>query len=178
MHKVRPVLDHCEHRPSPNAFEAMFTNHFIGVGARGGGHVSAQRSSLSPLLQFSTTAICVCLFVGDPPKWLLSSWFPFKPTKHGRNPAPPKKPWNDDSLVNTNKQGFSWFQDVAGFRPSTVYPPNQTYPFGPISIFRPPRGRQCLWRAAPQPLAPVAARLASFSGCFFRRSSRCCNQEP
>ena len=24
----------------------------------------------------------------------------------GRNPAPPKKPWNDDSLVNTNQQWF------------------------------------------------------------------------
>ena len=27
-------------------------------------------------------------------------------TVDGRNPAPPKKPWNDDSLENTNKQGF------------------------------------------------------------------------
>ena len=25
-------------------------------------------------------------------------------TVDGRNPAPPKTPWNDDSLVNTNKQ--------------------------------------------------------------------------
>ena len=24
----------------------------------------------------------------------------------GRNPAPPKNPWNDDSLANANKQGF------------------------------------------------------------------------
>ena len=28
----------------------------------------------------------------------------------GRNPAPSRKPWNDDSLVNTNKQWFRpWF---------------------------------------------------------------------
>ena len=27
-------------------------------------------------------------------------------TVDGRNPAPPKKPWNDDSPVNTNKQWF------------------------------------------------------------------------
>ena len=27
-------------------------------------------------------------------------------TVDGRNPAPPKKPWNDDSLVNANKQWF------------------------------------------------------------------------
>ena len=27
-------------------------------------------------------------------------------TVDGRNPAPPKKPWNDDSLVNTNQQWF------------------------------------------------------------------------
>ena len=30
-----------------------------------------------------------------------------EPTVDGRNPAPPKKPWKDDSPVNTNKQ---WFQ--------------------------------------------------------------------
>ena len=28
------------------------------------------------------------------------------PTMDGRNPAPPKKPWNDDSPANTNKQWF------------------------------------------------------------------------
>ena len=27
-------------------------------------------------------------------------------TVDGRNPAPPKKPWNDDSLVNDNQQWF------------------------------------------------------------------------
>ena len=32
-------------------------------------------------------------------------------TVDGRNPAPPKKPWNDDSHVNTNKPWFQpWFQ--------------------------------------------------------------------
>ena len=31
-------------------------------------------------------------------------------TVDGRNPAPPKKPWNDDSPVNTNNQ---WFPMVA-----------------------------------------------------------------
>ena len=42
-------------------------------------------------------------------------------TVDGRNP-PPKKPWNDDSLVNTNKQWFPHgFQVVrSGFCPSTV----------------------------------------------------------
>ena len=29
-----------------------------------------------------------------------------KATVDGRNPAPPKKPWNDESNVNTNKQWF------------------------------------------------------------------------
>ena len=28
------------------------------------------------------------------------------PTVDGQNPAPPKKPWNNDSPVNTNKQRF------------------------------------------------------------------------
>ena len=43
------------------------------------------------------------------------------PTVDGRNPAPPKKPRNDDSTVNTSKRyGFSWFQSGAGLRPSTV----------------------------------------------------------
>ena len=28
------------------------------------------------------------------------------PTVDGRNPAPPKNPWNDGSTVNTNKQWF------------------------------------------------------------------------
>ena len=28
-------------------------------------------------------------------------------TVDGRNPAPPKKPWNDDPPANTNKQWFS-----------------------------------------------------------------------
>ena len=28
------------------------------------------------------------------------------PTVDGQNPALPKKPWKDDSLVNTNKQWF------------------------------------------------------------------------
>ena len=33
----------------------------------------------------------------------------------------PKKPWNDDSPVNTDKQWLQpWFQSGAGFRPSTV----------------------------------------------------------
>ena len=27
-------------------------------------------------------------------------------TLDGRNPAPPQKPWNDDSLISTNKQWF------------------------------------------------------------------------
>ena len=36
--------------------------------------------------------------------------------------APPTKPWNDESPVNTNKRyGFQWIQSGAnGFRPSTV----------------------------------------------------------
>ena len=44
-------------------------------------------------------------------------------TVDGRNPAPPKKPWKDDSLVNTNKRyGFNHsFQVVRnGFRPSDM----------------------------------------------------------
>ena len=47
-------------------------------------------------------------------------------TVDGRNPAPPKKTWNDDSTVNTNKQRnhmmVMWFQSGAEFRPSTVSP--------------------------------------------------------
>ena len=38
------------------------------------------------------------------------------------NPTPPKKPWNDDSPVNTNENGFPWFPSGAnGFPPSTVW---------------------------------------------------------
>ena len=43
------------------------------------------------------------------------------PTVDGRNPPSPTKPWNDDSLVNTNNQWNPWFQSGAGFRPSTVW---------------------------------------------------------
>ena len=39
----------------------------------------------------------------------------------GRNPAPPQRPWNDDSPVNTNKPWLQpWFKSGAGFCPSTV----------------------------------------------------------
>ena len=38
-------------------------------------------------------------------------------TVDGRNPAPPTKPWNADSRVNTN--GFKVVRN--GFRPSTVW---------------------------------------------------------
>ena len=42
-------------------------------------------------------------------------------TVDGRNPAPPNKPWHDDSPVNTNQQRFQpWFPRGAGFCPSTV----------------------------------------------------------
>ena len=41
-------------------------------------------------------------------------------TVDGRNPAPRKKPWNDDFSGNTTKNGFPWFQSGAGFRASTV----------------------------------------------------------
>ena len=42
-------------------------------------------------------------------------------TADGRNPAPCKKLWDDDSPANTNKQWFQpWFQSGAGFRPFTV----------------------------------------------------------
>ena len=34
--------------------------------------------------------------------------------------APPKKPRNDDCLVDTIQKGFPWFQIGAGYRPSTV----------------------------------------------------------
>ena len=45
-------------------------------------------------------------------------------TVDGRNPAPPQRPWKDDSPVNTNKQWLPWFPSgaVDGFRPSTVSP--------------------------------------------------------
>ena len=47
------------------------------------------------------------------------------PTVDGRNPAPPKKPWNHDSLVNANRRsGLSWFPS-SGFRPSTVWNPQE-----------------------------------------------------
>ena len=37
-----------------------------------------------------------------------------------RNPAPPKKPWNDDYPLHANN-GFPWFPSGAnGFRPSTM----------------------------------------------------------
>ena len=40
------------------------------------------------------------------------------PTVDGRNFAPPNKPWNDDSPVNTNKKSFPMVRN--GFCPSTV----------------------------------------------------------
>ena len=42
-------------------------------------------------------------------------------TVGGQNPAPPKKPWNDDSPVNTSKLWVPMLQSGAGFRPSTVW---------------------------------------------------------
>ena len=46
-----------------------------------------------------------------------------------RNPAPPKKPWNDDSPVNTKKTmttcGFKVVR--SGFRPSTVRVPSKRH---------------------------------------------------
>ena len=47
-------------------------------------------------------------------------FIPSFPTVDGRNPAPPKKPWNHDSLVNTKKPTVSHgFQVVRnGFFPS------------------------------------------------------------
>ena len=39
----------------------------------------------------------------------------------GRNPAPLKKPWNDDSPVNIDKQLFSWVQSGAGLRLFTTF---------------------------------------------------------
>ena len=47
-------------------------------------------------------------------------WIAFDHTVDGRNYAP-KKPWNDDSPVHTNKNGFPCFSGGAnGFCPSTV----------------------------------------------------------
>ena len=40
-------------------------------------------------------------------------------TLDGRNPASPKKSWNDDPPAIPN--GFRWFQIGAGFRPATVF---------------------------------------------------------
>ena len=43
-----------------------------------------------------------------------------EPTVDGRNPAPPKKPWNDDSHVNDDKQWFpmvsSWCRSLPTHR--------------------------------------------------------------
>ena len=56
-----------------------------------------------------------------------SDRFPLKSTGDNKTycgwkkSAPPKKPWNDDSLVSTNKQCLPWFQGGVGFRPSTVF---------------------------------------------------------
>ena len=52
----------------------------------------------------------------------LSSYFSWGLTIHtvdGRNPAPPKKPWNDDSPANTNTPWVSHGFE-AGCRPSTA----------------------------------------------------------
>ena len=52
-----------------------------------------------------------CLFTGK------------RRTVDGRNPAPPQKPWNDDSSANTNNQGFpmvsKWCERIS--QPSTVW---------------------------------------------------------
>ena len=46
--------------------------------------------------------------------------------QHGRNPAPPQKPWKDDSPVNTQGTIVSTMAlfggAISGFRPSTVGP--------------------------------------------------------
>ena len=39
-------------------------------------------------------------------------------TVDGRNPAPPKKPFDDDSPANPTSNDFPLFQGGAGFRPS------------------------------------------------------------
>ena len=52
--------------------------------------------------------------------WIHCTWFACN-TVDGRNPAPPKNHWNDDSCVTTNP-GFSWFQSGAnGFRNHPQY---------------------------------------------------------
>ena len=54
---------------------------------------------------------------------------------NGRNPAPPKKPWNDDSPVNTNKQ---WFRMVSKWCRNFVHPQYvicpQKHPGGLLSL--------------------------------------------
>ena len=41
-------------------------------------------------------------------------------TVYGQNPAPPKRPWQNDSPVLPTNNGFPWVQSGAGFCPSTV----------------------------------------------------------
>ena len=41
-------------------------------------------------------------------------------TVAGQSPAPPKKPWNDDSLYIPTNHGFHWIQS-ARIRPPTVF---------------------------------------------------------
>ena len=60
-------------------------------------------------------------FDREPPKRLVESHLSLLKftTVDGRNPAPPKKPWNDDSLVHTNKRyGFRMASKWCGTPPS------------------------------------------------------------
>ena len=67
---------------------------------------------------------------------------PHRCTVDGRNPAPPKKPWNDESPVNANKQ---WFLMVSKWcRISSIHSMvHSAFSFVPRTQFWCPSGRQC-----------------------------------
>ena len=72
-------------------------------------HKKCAYDGLKAAARTRTREVNLCLWLGQGPH-----------TVDGQTPAPPKKPWNDDSPVNTNNCGFPGFQSGAGFRLPTV----------------------------------------------------------
>ena len=62
---------------------------------------SKWRSCLGQAPQVSLSWPTMCFPFVSISSWSIVSYC-------GQNPALPEKPWNDDALVNTNKQWFSW----------------------------------------------------------------------
>ena len=80
--------------------------------------------------------------------------------------APPKKPWNDESPVNTNKQWIQpWFASGAGFRPSTAVWVSSSS--SQETLWAPLFDRRLLLSATASGSAPLTG------GCFTGTAAEC-----